>query len=148
MPLPRSKVAASLVVLSLTFILSSPGFSAAQPCVGTCLENQRNALSNLFSALEGPNWVRKPMWSAAPWTADSGTTHCNWSGVACCPGPSCDYGRRNLSPCTNTCAVVVLSLPNNNLVGRLDSAGVWEDLQSIEVLNLQGGAMTNSLWQP
>ena len=137
--MPHAASAAKCVALFLSMAVSSvlPPFAIAQSCDRACLQGQRNALSNLFSVLGGPNWTRHSNWTAEPWTEDAGAIHCSWSGVYCCPGPSCSYARA-FAGCTNPCAVLALNLANNNLVGRFDSAGIWENLQSIEILNLQG----------
>lgn len=137
--MPRSACAASRVALFLLIAVSLvlPPSAVAQLCDSTCLQGQRNALSNLFSVLGGPNWASNSNWTAEPWTPDSGAVHCSWSGVYCCPGPSCSYSG-GFAGCTNPCAVLVLNMANNNLAGRLDSAGIWENLRSIQILNLQG----------
>ena len=136
-PMSRSSSAASCVAMLLAIAVSFvlPPSAIAQSCDDTCL--QRNSLSKFFSVLGGPDWYNNSEWTAEPWTEDAGATHCSWSGVYCCPGPSCTYARA-FAGCTNPCAVLALNMANNNLVGRLDSAGIWENLQSIEILNLQG----------
>lgn len=137
--MPRSASAASCVALILSTAFSSIvlPFASAQSCDSSCLQGQHNALSNLFSVLGGPNWAIGSNWTAEPWTGDSGAIHCSWSGVYCCPGSSCSYSH-GFTGCTNACAVLALNMANNNLVGRLDSAGIWENLQSMQILNLQG----------
>lgn len=141
MPLQCSSSAASVLALAFFSAISSnlAGYADAQSCdvLSGCLERQRNALSSFYSLVGGSNWTSNSRWTAEPWTADSGAIHCSWSGVYCCPGPACNY-TRVFTGCTNTCAVTALNMANNNLVGRLDSAGIWEDLQSIQILNLQG----------
>lgn len=141
MPLQCSSSAASVLALSFFIAISSklPGCAVAQSCdaLSGCLERQRNALSNFYSLLGGSNWTSNSRWTVEPWTADSEAIHCSWSGVYCCPGPACNYTSASFG-CTNTCAVTVLNMANNNLAGRLDSAGIWDGLQSIQILNLQG----------
>ena len=137
--MPCSISAANLVALSLLIAIGStlPGFTTSQSCDGTCLQKQRIALSHFYALLGGVNWTSNSKWTAEPWPADSGAVHCSWSGVYCCPGPTCNHTFA-FAGCANPCAVVALDMANNNLVGRLDSAGIWDDLQSIEILNLQG----------
>ena len=96
---------------------------------------QHDALIRFYSAAGGPSWVANDGWND-PY---SGAAYCGWAGVYCCGGLSCPYRTAFDFPgCTQQCAVWGLSLANNNLVGRIDDDSIWEDLNTLLILNLQG----------
>ena len=96
---------------------------------------QHDALTRFYTAAGGPSWVVNSGWGE-PY---SGAAHCSWAGVYCCRGSSCPYHTSFDFPgCTQQCAVWGLSLANNNLVGRIDDDSIWEYLDTLLILNLQG----------
>ena len=103
------------------------------------LEAQRDALTTLFSAVGGPSWVVNSGWTS-PFAA---AAHCSWPGIYCCPGSACPYPASVPFPgCTKECAVWGLWLANNNLVSRIDNDSIWDRLETLLLLNLQGTCLT------
>ena len=105
---------------------------------------QHLALNNLYDALNGTAWVSNTGWGGA--ASNTTATYCTWTGVYCCyvASSSCIMPANSvyLTTCSTPCAVLGLSLANNNLVGQIaDSNGdIWDALEAIEFLNLQGTA--------
>ncbi len=103
---------------------------------------QHLALNNLYDALNGTAWVSNTGWGGA--ASNTTATYCTWKGVYCCyvASSSCVMPPHSayLTTCSTPCAVLGLSLANNNLVGQIaDSNGdIWDALEGIEFLNLQG----------
>jgi len=103
---------------------------------------QHLALNNLYDALNGTAWVSNTGWGGA--ASHTTATYCTWKGVYCCyvASSSCVMPPHSvyLTSCSTPCAVVGLSLANNNLVGQIaDSNGdIWDALEAIEFLSLQG----------
>ena len=99
------------------------------------LAAQHAALTRFYSAAGGQNWVVNYGWNT-PYT---GAAHCSWAGIYCCGGSACPYPTSFDFPgCTQQCAVWGLSLANNNLAGRIDDNSIWDYLDTLLILNLQG----------
>ena len=103
---------------------------------------QHLALNNLYDALNGTAWGSNTGWGGAP--SNTTATYCTWKGVYCCyvaSSPGCmPANSLYLATCSTPCAVLGLSLANNNLVGQIaDSDGdIWDALEAMMFLNLQG----------
>ena len=110
--------------------------------VAADIYEQHVALNNLYDALNGTAWDSNTGWGGAP--SNTTATYCTWTGVYCCyvaSSPSCmPANGLSLTTCSTPCAVLGLSLANNNLVGQIaDSNGdIWDALEAIEFLSLQG----------
>ncbi|DBB15937.1 TPA: hypothetical protein ACH3X3_003311 [Trebouxia sp. C0006] len=110
---------------------------------------QHLALNNLYDALNGTAWGSNTGWGGAP--SNTTATYCTWKGVYCCyvaSSPGCmPANSLYLATCSTPCAVLGLSLANNNLVGQIaDSDGdIWDALEAIEFLNLQGNSLSGSI---
>lgn len=110
--------------------------------VAADIYEQHVALNNLYDALNGTAWDSNTGWGGAP--TNTTATYCTWKGVYCCyvASSTCIMPSNSvyLTTCSTPCAVLGLSLANNNLVGQIaDSNGdIWDALEAIEFLNLQG----------
>jgi len=128
-----------ILSLQLLFLIQ---LSVGQTCNSSCISDQQLALNNLYAALNGSAWVSDTRWNSAP---TGGPEYCLWEGVYCCKGETdvcltLPADSAYITACTTPCAVVGLSLANNNLVGQIeDNAGtIWEVLDTLEFVNLQG----------
>ena len=120
-----------VLFLRLALLVSLARSSIAQ----VNLTAQYDALTTLYSAVGGPSWVVNSGWTS-PFAA---AAHCSWPGIYCCPGSACPYPASVPFPgCTQECAVWGLWLANNNLIGRIDDNSIWERLDTLLLLNLQG----------
>ncbi|DBA80596.1 TPA: hypothetical protein ACH3X1_007856 [Trebouxia sp. C0004] len=125
--------------LLLQFNVALTFFSKA---VTADIYEQHLALNNLYDALNGTAWVSNTGWGGA--ASNTTATYCTWKGVYCCsvPSSSCVMPPHSasLTSCSTPCAVVGLSLVTNNLVGQIadPNGDIWDGLEAIEFLNLQG----------
>ena len=114
----------------------------SRKAVAADIYEQHLALNNLYDALNGTAWVSNTGWGGA--ASNTTATYCTWEGVYCCyvASSTCVMPPYSvyLTTCSTPCAVLGLSLANNNLVGQIaDSNGdIWDALEAIEFLNLQG----------
>ncbi|DBB03723.1 TPA: hypothetical protein ACH3X3_011034 [Trebouxia sp. C0006] len=117
--------------------------------VAADIYEQHVALNNLYDALNGTAWDSNTGWGGAP--TNTTATYCTWKGVYCCyvASSTCIMPSNSvyLTTCSTPCAVLGLSLANNNLVGQIaDSNGdIWDALEAIEFLNLQGNSLSGSI---
>ena len=130
MPLPLLRGASTFAVLVTKFALL---LTLVAPAFAQVLLAQHNALAQLYAVAGGPTWVSNTGWNS-PY---SGADHCSWSGVYCCGGSMCP-GSLDFAGCTEPCAVWALSLANNNLAGHIDDDTIWDALDTLMALNLQG----------
>lgn len=130
--LPRNQNSVAWVSLLLAFWGRSVAFEISE---------QYNALTTLYTALNGSAWVSNTGWGDALSTSGE-ANYCTWTGVYCCGASSCTVlpADAPVVSCTPCGAVVGLSLDNNNLVGQIeDSSGaIWDVMESLEFINLQG----------
>ena len=109
--------------------------------VAADIYEQHLALNNLYNALNGTAWVSNTGWGGA--ASNTTATYCTWTGVYCCGAASSSCMPLHsaiLTTCSTPCAVLGVSLANNNLVGQIaDTNGdIWDALEALEFLNLQG----------
>ena len=103
----------------------------ANSCDSACQTSQRQALTQLFRAWDGPNWLRRSNWLA------ENESVCSWEGVHCCLGTEFAAGSGVVAlpgaddePCpAGATGVVALSLARNNMTGDL-SAVPWAAFNS------------------
>ena len=138
MHLPHPSLTASFGVLFFGLALTLLSCRARSSLAAASLQDQYTALTKLYSALGGQDWVSSSGWTnVVNSTAAVAADHCSWQGIYCCGGALCPASS-SIVRCTEPCAVWGIFLANNNLAGCLEDVEVWDDLDTVQVLNLQG----------
>ena len=108
--------------LIITFIIvyCSGFFSYAMPCVS---EEEKQALIDFYYSTGGDNWINKDNWL-------SDDDVCKWYGIVC---SLYEIG-------SEECYVFSISLPKNNLVGKINDS--FDRLQNLTYLKLSGNQLT------
>ena len=138
----RMQVAATLLVGLVRVSLAQQ--STVTPCDWSCQDQQRDALNQLYTALNAPNSLTQP----APELSTGASTpslppHCAWPGVFCCSSamtvqPLWDFPSTVPISCSSTFGVVALILARAGLSGSIPLDVLPPLAPSLQYLSFSG----------
>ena len=122
--------------LALVFtVLFAIPFATGVPCDSACQQVQRQALVDIYNALDGPKWRAQNGWR-------SEQPYCSWDGVTCCQPHD---GNGTLGGCKNLGMVMSLNLYANRASGSIPDSALAKLLPDLIGLNLRDNAIRGTL---
>jgi hypothetical protein len=128
------KLEASMAIV-LLFVFAILKYAAGVPCDKACQQVQRQALVEIYNALDGPNWRARNGWLV------SDRHHCSWEGVTCCQ----PHDNGTLGGCRPLGTVMSLRLYANRATGSIPDSALAKLLPGLIGLDLRDNALHGTL---